>query len=170
MKQYLILLTAITLPLTAISAPFYTVSASGNTFIEAEAWSVKQGTWLEKTAQDASGNSYLESEISSALSRKETVFPEAGITNLPNPFRPFTTIHLCLPASLTSRDKVEMAIYDVGGKLIKKFQPMDRPGKDRITVKWHGQDRFGNDTGAGIYIARARAGRYIYVKKLIMIR
>jgi hypothetical protein len=69
--------------------------------------------------------------------------------NYPNPFNPETTIRFDLPAT----GFVQIAIYNISGKLVKVLMRESRTGGN-YSVKWNGRDSAGNATPSGIYICR----------------
>jgi len=66
--------------------------------------------------------------------------------NYPNPFNPETTIEFGLPKS----GFVEISIYDINGKLVRKLVSEQRSAGRHI-VKWNAADELGNRLTSGIY-------------------
>ena len=95
----------------------------------------------------------------------------AGATSLlrlaPNPTAGRTSF-------LVSADKsmgVEVGIYDLAGRIIRRFPAAD--GADAITrhLEWDGRDDRGKAAAAGVYLVRLEtAGRVIASRKLTMLR
>ncbi len=95
----------------------------------------------------------------------------AGATSLlrlaPNPTSGRTSF-------LVSADKsmgVEVGIYDLAGRIIRRFPAAD--GADAITrhLEWDGRDDRGKAAAAGVYLVRLEtAGRVIASRKLTMLR
>jgi hypothetical protein len=66
--------------------------------------------------------------------------------NYPNPFNPETTIEFGLP----NPGFVEISIYDINGKLVKKLISEQRAAGNHV-VKWNANDNNGADLASGIY-------------------
>jgi len=73
--------------------------------------------------------------------------------NFPNPFNPSTTIRYGLP----EHSMVSIVIYDVGGKVVRTFQPKSKSAGWHEQV-WNGVDDTGAVIGTGIYFARLISG------------
>ena len=72
-----------------------------------------------------------------------------ALTNVPNPFNPSTEIALALPR----RAEVELAIFDVSGRLVRRF-PMGTMDAGEHRVTWRGDDQNGRPVVSGVYYAR----------------
>ena len=84
--------------------------------------------------------------------------------NYPNPFNSGTTIEY----SLTQPAKVNLAIYDLTGKLINILVDYDQPA-DRFTVHWNGIGLRGTPVSAGVYFCRLQtAGHNRTIKMLLL--
>ena len=81
----------------------------------------------------------------------------------PNPFNPSTTIHFDLPREV----RVELAIYDVKGRLVKTLFQGSLPagGHDEV---WLGRDDQGREVPSGVYVCRLQAGDRIYSTKMTL--
>jgi hypothetical protein len=56
-----------------------------------------------------------------------------------------------------------VAIYDIEGKLIKKFQPAFR--NQQSAIEWDAQG-----SPAGVYLVRLRHGGAVFQKKIILMK
>jgi flagellar hook assembly protein FlgD len=85
--------------------------------------------------------------------------------NYPNPFNPSTTVTFEVP----SQSNVELAIYDVAGKLVAVLVE-DRRAPGTYTAHWDGRDRMGQPVASGMYFVRMRAGSFVQTRKLLLIK
>tara|TARA_Y100000310_G_scaffold24488_1_gene23544 strand:- start:81 stop:4727 length:4647 start_codon:yes stop_codon:yes gene_type:complete len=85
--------------------------------------------------------------------------------NYPNPFNPVTTIRYDLP----QRSAVELTIYDVLGRRVTVLVSGELVSGFHEVV-WDGTDKSGNHVGAGIYLYRIQAGKYIKTRKMLLLR
>ena len=85
--------------------------------------------------------------------------------NVPNPFNPRTTIRF----SLAQSGPVEILIYDVNGRQVKKLvdRPMD-PGS--YNVVWDGTNDLNHRVGSGVYWSQMKAGSYLSNKKMVVLK
>lgn len=85
--------------------------------------------------------------------------------NYPNPFNPATTI----PFTLGKASEVELAVYDLQGRLVKTLLHQTLP-VGRHSVSWDGTDERGQPVASGRYVYRlssdgqARSMIMVYVK------
>jgi hypothetical protein len=83
--------------------------------------------------------------------------------NRPNPFSGTTTIYFSLPGS----DDAELAIYDIGGRLIRSLASGTfTPGGHH--VEWNGNDASGRAAGSGVYFYRLRTADRTETRKLLL--
>lgn len=89
--------------------------------------------------------------------------PPLSLAVSPNPFAGSASIDVSLPA----RAAVTIDVYDVAGRLVRRVAAgrLD-PGLHRY--EWNGLDRSGRAAPAGVYFARARAGKFAVSAKLVM--
>jgi len=91
--------------------------------------------------------------------------------NYPNPFNPNTIIKFDLPA----RSQVEVSIYDVNGKLVKKLIN-DQKEAGYHSIEWNGTDTYGRKVSSGIYFYRISAknlrngSEFIQTKKMVLLK
>jgi hypothetical protein len=85
--------------------------------------------------------------------------------NRPNPFNPTTEIRF----SLAQTSKVEVAIYDVNGRLIKTLVD----GKEEAglhSVVWDGTNDSGNKVGSGVYWSRMKTEKFTSNKQMVILK
>lgn len=83
----------------------------------------------------------------------------------PNPFNPQTTLEYTLSAD----DRVEIAIYDVRGSLVRRLVNQTMPaGAHRVS--WNGADEAGRPVGSGVYFVKLAAGSDIDTRKIVMLK
>ncbi|MFH1680417.1 MAG: M14 family zinc carboxypeptidase [Candidatus Eisenbacteria bacterium] len=85
--------------------------------------------------------------------------------SVPNPFNPTTTIHF----SLSQRGPVDLAIYDIAGRVIRVLASGARDAGNH-TVVWDGTNSEGRDVASGIYLYRMSAAGFHDTKKLVLLR
>ena len=81
----------------------------------------------------------------------------------PNPFNPATTISFCLP----TKGAVNVAIYDVQGKLIKQLINGQKP-QGNCRAAWNGTDDRGRRAASGIYLCKIITPGKIEKKKILL--
>jgi hypothetical protein len=85
--------------------------------------------------------------------------------NYPNPFNPLTHI----PFSLDRKTLVEVKIYDMNGRLVKRYSPkIYYPGDHHIV--WDGKNSGGMDIASGIYYYHLSTTENNDMKKMILLR
>ena len=85
----------------------------------------------------------------------------------PNPFRKITFIKFDLPV----KTPVEMSIYNIQGKLIRRLLRPDKKypaGFHQIT--WDGLNEQGLPVATGTYLCRFTAGKFVNTKMMIMLK
>jgi hypothetical protein len=85
--------------------------------------------------------------------------------NYPNPFNPKTTIEFGLPKP----GFVEISIYDINGKLVRKLVSEQRSAGNHI-VKWNANDEPGNRKTSGIYYYQMKCGDYQQTNTMILMK
>jgi hypothetical protein len=83
----------------------------------------------------------------------------------PNPF-----VHeLNLSFAITSRDvPLEVSVYDVRGKLVRKILSADQPGM--VHVAWDGTDSRGRRVASGTYLVAVRSPKNYMTRKVVVLR
>ena len=85
--------------------------------------------------------------------------------NRPNPFNPRTVIPFSLPRS----GRVELAVYDVAGRLVRTLLHDDLPAGGHEAV-WRGLDDRGRAVASGSYFARLRTSYGVEVRSVTLVR
>ena len=90
------------------------------------------------------------------------------LQNFPNPFNPETWI----PYRLPEDDDVTIAIYDLGGELIRTLLLGTQPAGDHVgrssAAYWDGRDESGEMAASGVYIYQFKTKRYTAMKRLVV--
>ena len=88
------------------------------------------------------------------LNKTANLLPKeyALLGNYPNPFNPSTTIKYALPYS----SNVELTIYDMNGKEVRKFV-INTQSKGYGNVVWDGTNNNGVQVSSGVYIYKFKA-------------
>jgi hypothetical protein len=84
--------------------------------------------------------------------------------NQPNPFSPETRISFDLPKA----GRVELVIYSVNGRLIRRLVKEARPA-GRHTASWNGRDDAGEKVGSGIYFYQLTAPGVEESRRMILL-
>jgi beta-glucanase (GH16 family) len=84
----------------------------------------------------------------------------------PNPFNPVTTISFDLYESAS----VNLAIYDVAGKLVRELITGEAKDAGRHEVIWNGRDDSGRIASAGIYLYKLDADGYSETRRMALIK
>lgn len=85
--------------------------------------------------------------------------------NYPNPFNPKTIIHYQLPVA----SNVELVIYNVLGQKIRTLVSTHQ-GAGYYHVEWDGKNDAGVQVASGVYLCRLRAGDFVQMKKMLLMR
>lgn len=83
----------------------------------------------------------------------------------PNPFNPQTTVTF----TLSSPERVRIAIYDVRGTLVRRLADQAMPVGEHSLV-WNGADDAGRTASSGIYFVRLLAGSFTETRKIVMLK
>ncbi|HEY5132932.1 MAG TPA: FlgD immunoglobulin-like domain containing protein [Candidatus Krumholzibacteriaceae bacterium] len=85
--------------------------------------------------------------------------------NYPNPFNPSTTIRY----DMKEKGLVQIKIYNVAGQLVRTLvNAVENAGSYSAT--WDGADDRGGHVATGVYLCRMKAGGFVDVKKLVLLR
>jgi len=85
--------------------------------------------------------------------------------NVPNPFNPATEVRFILPVD----QSVQLAVYDVSGRLVKTLVDEVRPAGDNI-ARWDGTDRLNRAVASGTYFARLTGRGVSQVRPMALVR
>lgn len=109
-----------------------------------------------------------EGSVVTELNMSEVRVPAGTLAlaqNVPNPFKPATSISFYLPAP---RD-VELTVYDVRGARVRTLVAGPKKSGWNESI-WDGTDGAGHRVGAGVYFYRLRAGSHALTKKMVVLR
>jgi hypothetical protein len=83
-----------------------------------------------------------------------------------NPFNPNTiiTINLATPA------RVRLAIYDVGGRLVRTLIETSNIPAGTRAVRWDGQTRTQRAAASGIYFVQLEVGTSKFIRKVALLK
>jgi len=92
------------------------------------------------------------------------------LQNYPNPFNPDTWI----PYKLSVDSPVDIRIYDVAGKLVRRFSIGYQSAGDYThqedALYWDGRNLYGERVTSGVYFYQFIAGKHSVVKKLTLLK
>jgi hypothetical protein len=83
----------------------------------------------------------------------------------PNPFRSSTTVRYTIPRA----GKVEVAIYDVAGRLVRSLRSGSVPAGSHEVV-WDGRDDAGNQVASGVYLYHFRSGAVVETRRVVFLK
>ncbi len=83
----------------------------------------------------------------------------------PNPFQSMTTLRFVL----ATKERVELTVFDVGGRQIRELRSGDLDGGVHLVV-WDGRDASGRRVPAGAYFARLQTSSGLRTDRVIMIQ
>jgi hypothetical protein len=86
--------------------------------------------------------------------------------NRPNPFNPATTIEYTLAAP----GPVEVAVYDLGGRLVRTLVAEERQEQGNHRVTWRGRDQHDRAVASGTYVCLMRAGDRVESRRMVLLR
>lgn len=84
---------------------------------------------------------------------------------VPNPFNPRARIAF----SLVSEARVDLAVYDVAGRLVRRLIDESMPA-GRHDVTWEGIDRDGAPVASGVYLFRIHAGSFTATARATLVK
>ena len=85
--------------------------------------------------------------------------------NYPNPFNSATTIQYALPTAMD----VELTVYNVVGQAVRTLVA-EHQSTGHYAVEWDATDDSGRSASAGIYFYRLRAGQFLAVEKMLLLK
>jgi len=107
--------------------------------------------------------------VSSPTSIGDEVVPVVSATglkgNYPNPFNPSTTIAF----DVAHEGRVVIDVYNIKGQRVRSLVN-GVYGAGTHNVVWNGCDEVGRSVGSGVYFYRMSAGRYVGVRKMVMVK
>ena len=156
-----------------LGATAVTTNASGNASFDVTLpASVAAGWVLSATATNTATGATSEFSLSRTIQTWSILGvgsePTAGLRlsrATPNPFRGATTLAWALPQAAD----VSLAIYDVGGRLVRELQS-GRFEAGQHEAVWNGLDAHGRPAAAGVYLVRLSAGRQSATGRIALTR
>ncbi len=111
------------------------------------------------------GSSYFElfSGVSGVRSEEPVVPDEYKIDAYPNPFNGTTTIEY----NLRPQDIMDAVVYDIIGRVVKKFEPFEYTGQKII---WDTNTNNSGELSSGVYFFILRTKKNLYSKKLLLLK
>ena len=85
--------------------------------------------------------------------------------NFPNPFNPTTAIAF----TLSNTENVEIDVFNVRGQLVRNLVN-EVYDAGSYSVVWNGRDDAGNSVASGVYFYRMRAGEYVNIRRMMMLK
>src|SRR5690554_1792912 len=85
--------------------------------------------------------------------------------NYPNPFNPTTVINYQIP----SPEFVTLEIYNALGQQVRTLVNQMQPA-GYYTVEWDGKNASGNNVSSGMYLYKIKAGNFVSVRKMMLVR
>lgn len=105
--------------------------------------------------------------MTTGLEDEQAVLPESfKLSNAyPNPFNPTTHLSYQLPKN----EKVVISIYNILGEKVATL--VDKKlNAGKYTTLWNGKDMRGKQVSSGIYFCRMRAGNFVKIRKLTLMK
>ncbi len=88
------------------------------------------------------------------------------LESYPNPFNPSTTIRYTLPEAA----RVSLAVYDVGGRLVRTLVRGANKPAGVFEGTWNGTDDAGKVVASGVYFYRLTAGDQTITRKAVLLK
>lgn len=85
--------------------------------------------------------------------------------NYPNPFNPETTIEYALPQDAF----VQLEVYNLLGQRVRTLVATEQPAGFH-TMLWDGKNERGENLSGGVYLVRMKAGEFVAVQKITLLR
>jgi hypothetical protein len=89
------------------------------------------------------------------------------MSNYPNPFNPETTIEFTLPEA--AKD-VNLAIYDLAGKMVKSFIEGEQRSEGTYSVVWNGTNNTGETVSSGVYLYVLRTDTTTLMQRMTLLK
>jgi hypothetical protein len=89
------------------------------------------------------------------------------LNNFPNPFNPYTTISFTIETPLMGSLLIE--VYNIKGQRVRTLVNDHFPA-GRHSVVWNGTDDNGKTVSSGVYFYMMRAGDYMSVRRMLLMK
>lgn len=86
--------------------------------------------------------------------------------NFPNPFNPETTISF---STIESNEITDISIFNIKGQLVKSLVTEIMPAGEHSVI-WNGKDDTENTISSGVYFYKMRSGKFVSIKKMILMK
>jgi predicted outer membrane repeat protein len=108
----------------------------------------------------------IEDDLSGTIDKAAVPSAFRLYPNKPNPFDAVTAIRYDLP----ERTQVDLAVYDVSGRLVCKLKDggLEEPG--RHTAYWNGRNAKGRHVAPGVYFCEFSAGSYAEIQRMVLLK
>ena len=90
------------------------------------------------------------------------------LQNYPNPFNPNTVISFTVPGNM-SGNNVELTVYDIQGRLVKKLVNDKLPAGNYL-LKWEGTNDYGKKVVSGVYFCRGKINNKTITLKMVLLK
>jgi len=88
------------------------------------------------------------------------------VRNHPNPFTPKTSIRYDVPV----RGNVDLAVYDVAGRLVRTLITGESHGPGTYGLPWDGRNDRGEEVAGGVYFARVQTANDAASAKMVLLK
>ncbi|MCL5028941.1 MAG: DUF3160 domain-containing protein [Bacteroidetes bacterium] len=129
-------------------------------------------TWVNNYLADINGASRGpgESLITGILYKDQQNIPDSYliVKAFPNPFNPTTTLSITIPSKL-SNSLVQLFVYDIQGRLVKKLINQNLAAGNYL-YKWDGRNNNGINVSSGVYLMNLRASDQVSSAKILFLK
>ena len=137
----------------------------------------KSGVFTFQAAIDQLGSHritvFVSDSVSSAVNHSNVIVEEAVYSlnqNYSNPFTlSSTTPTTTIVYQLAKEGKIELVVYDLLGREVRMLVN-DNRSSGRYAVIWDARDNDGRSVSAGIYLYRIRAGDFMEIRKMTLLK
>lgn len=143
--------------------PLYVAPASVGTCMTCHGASATDTVAAKMECKQCHGDPHSSSGVAERIGEPATYHLDQ---NFPNPFNPETRIQFSLPKA----ERVDLAVYDVHGRLVKELTDFQEFAAGTYTVAWDGKDADGKRVASGVYFTRMQAGTFSTTKKMSLIK
>lgn len=103
------------------------------------------------------------------ISENENKFTNNYLKISPNPFRGITKIKIKKLAA-ENKEKIDLQIYDMTGKVIKSFPLSSKPQSLTTEVTWDGTDEHGKSLPSGVYLCKLKTATLTKTMSILLLR
>jgi hypothetical protein len=108
----------------------------------------------------------IEGDVSGIISRRDIPSAFRLHPSRPNPFSAMTAIRYDLPQA----ERVDLAVYDVSGRLVCRVLDNRPKQAGYHTVHWNGRNTEGQRVAPGVYFCRLSAGPHTGIERILLLR